>query len=85
MPAILVAARAGGMDEEQLVATDEDLGDLDRAIAAFHMEAIRFRMFTLGRLLSDPSLQVPEQAKALFDGIRHSLEEAGFQTRSITH
>ena len=28
---------------------------VDRAISAFHMEAIRFRMYTLGRLLNDPA------------------------------
>jgi hypothetical protein len=40
-------------------------------------------MFTLGRLLHG-SQAVPEEARSLYDGIRTSLEAAGFHTRSIT-
>jgi hypothetical protein len=55
---------------------------LRRAVAAFHMEAIRFRMFTVDRLLrvggDDPA------CRAAFDALRHDLEAAGFHTRSHT-
>jgi len=63
---------------------DQVLGEaeaLRRAIVAFHMEAIRFRMHSVERLLrasSDASLQPS------FDGLRHELETAGFHTRSHT-
>jgi hypothetical protein len=56
---------------------------LDRAIASFHMEAIRFRMYTLGRQLHRPDVPLPGEAQALYEAVRHSLEAAGFQTRSV--
>lgn len=63
-----------------------ELGEhLERAIASFHMEAIRSRMYSLGRRIGDPETKAPAQAHTLFDAIRVSLEAAGFHTRSITH
>lgn len=52
---------------------------LRRAVAAFHMEAIRFRMFTVDRLLK---LSGDARCLAVFDDVRHELETAGFHTRS---
>ncbi len=52
------------------------------AIGAFHMEAIRFRMFNVDRLLSRGGLPVASQAAPLFAEIRQDLEAAGFHTRS---
>jgi hypothetical protein len=52
---------------------------LRRAVAAFHMEAIRFRMYGVDRLLKTHG--TPE-ARSVFDDLRHALEEAGFHTRS---
>ncbi len=52
---------------------------LRRAVAAFHMEAIRFRMYSVERLLrtaGDP------RAQQAFEAVRHELEAAGFHTRS---
>ncbi len=52
---------------------------LRRAVAAFHMEAIRFRMHTVDRLLKrrmDPACD------KIFSDLRHELETAGFHTRS---
>jgi hypothetical protein len=46
---------------------------------AFHMEAIRFRMYGVDRLLKTHG--TPE-ARSVFDDLRHALEEAGFHTRS---
>ncbi len=57
----------------------EELEALRRAVAAFHMEAIRFRMYSVERLLkgsSDPEL------RPAFDEVRTELEAAGFHTRS---
>ena len=53
---------------------------LRRAVAAFHMEAIRFRMFSVDRLLK----QTGDDAgrRRIFDELRHELETAGFHTRS---
>jgi hypothetical protein len=53
---------------------------LERAVVAFHMEAIRFRMFSLDRALKSASL--PPAIGEAFDAVRHDLEAAGFQTRS---
>jgi hypothetical protein len=55
---------------------------LRRAVASFHMEAIRFRMHSVDRLIKatgdDP------RARQAFDELRHALETAGFHTRSHT-
>ncbi len=68
------------------VTTATDLAShLARAIDAFHMEAIRFRMYTLDRLFASGTLDVPPEAQDLLADIRHALEGAGFQTRSISH
>ncbi len=53
---------------------------LRRATAAFHMEAIRFRMHTVDRLLKAAGDDV--RCRRLFDELRVELENAGFQTRS---
>ena len=55
---------------------------LRRAVAAFHMEAIRFRMFTVDRLLKQTG--DAGAGRRLFDELRHELETAGFHTRSHT-
>ena len=57
----------------------EDADALQRAVAAFHMEAIRFRMFSVDRLLKQIG---DEGTTKLFDEVRHALEAAGFHTRS---
>jgi hypothetical protein len=58
----------------------EDVEALHRAVAAFHMEAIRFRMYSVDRALKHDG--DAGAAQALFDELRQSLEEAGFHTRS---
>jgi hypothetical protein len=55
---------------------------LQRAVKSFHLEAIRFRMFSMDRALTAGALQVPDSARAIFERIRHELEAAGFSTRS---
>jgi hypothetical protein len=62
--------------KEELVETTEALR---RAVAAFHMEAIRFRMHSVDRLLK-PTNDL--RAQAAFQDVRHELEAAGFHTRS---
>ena len=54
---------------------------LSRAIAAFHMEGIRFRIYNVDRLLhAHPS--APPRAAAILEDARKHLEAAGFHTRS---
>jgi hypothetical protein len=55
---------------------------LCRAIGAFHIEGIRFRMFNVDRLLTRGGLPVPAGAAPLFADVRRELEAAGFHTRS---
>ena len=52
---------------------------LRRAVAAFHMEAIRFRMYSVDRLLIR---QADADCSRIFGEVRHALEMAGFHTRS---
>ncbi|MGE3840107.1 MAG: hypothetical protein AB7I50_00825 [Vicinamibacterales bacterium] len=67
------------------VRTMIELGEqLDGAIAAFHMEAIRFRMYTLGRSIAQHS-DLPAEARTLYDAVSTSLEAAGFHTKSVPH
>lgn len=62
-----------------------DLGEhLERAIRAFHMEAIRFRAYTMSRLIKQHPDQVPDDIPGRMEAILHDLEAAGFQTRSVT-
>ncbi len=60
----------------------EECEALSRAIAAFHIEGIRFRMFNVDRLLNRGGLTVPEKAPGIFTDARRELEAAGFHTRS---
>ncbi len=76
--ALLAELRGGahGGPRDQFL---EEVEALRRAVAAFHMEAIRFRMFSVERLLKgspNPDLQ------RAFDQVRSELEAAGFYTRS---
>jgi hypothetical protein len=52
------------------------------AIAAFHMEGIRFRMYNVDRTMTKGSLPIPADAATMFADARRHLEAAGFQTRS---
>jgi hypothetical protein len=54
---------------------------LSRAITAFHMEGIRFRMYNVDRLLRAQA-SAPPGSSALLEQVRSHLESAGFHTRS---
>ena len=60
----------------------EECEALARAVGAFHMEAIRFRMFNVDRLLPKTGAAALPQAAALLEEVRRHLEAAGFYTRS---
>lgn len=68
-----------GASRDQLI---EEAEALRRAVAAFHMEAIRFRMYSVDRLLKHTGN--PAGTRSMFDQLRQALEEAGFHTRSHT-
>jgi len=72
----LIKALPADADTPSLIEAAEAL---QRAVAAFHMEAIRFRMHTVDRLLA--KRDVPE-CHRVFADLRHALETAGFHTRS---
>lgn len=80
----LLCALRGQPDREALAPIVELCEQLERSLQAFHLEAIRFRMFTLSRQLRRPELGVPAEALALFEALGDALEAAGFQTRSVT-
>jgi hypothetical protein len=75
----LLQQQPAGPDLAHLIELTEHL---QRAVQAFHLEAIRFRMYSLDRALTAGALQVPDSARAIFERIRHELEAAGFSTRS---
>jgi hypothetical protein len=60
----------------------EDTEALRRAVAAFHMEAIRFRMHSVDRLIQ--ATGNPSVVRQAFEEVRQALETAGFHTRSHT-
>lgn len=61
----------------------EEAEALRRAVAAFHMEAIRFRMYSVDRLLKAIGGD-DAKPRSLFEQLRAELETAGFHTRSHT-
>lgn len=75
----MLDALPAGIHREQIL---EEAQALRRAVAAFHMEAIRFRMFSVDRLLRVEGDTGP--IRQAFDELRTELEEAGFHTRSHT-
>lgn len=54
---------------------------LERAIEAFHMEAIRFRMYSLERFVHHERSVAGPEAQRAFSNLKAALEAAGFQTR----
>ena len=59
----------------------EECDALVRAINAFHMEGIRFRIYNVDRLVNHGT-SAPAGASALLEDARRHLEAAGFHTRS---
>ncbi len=55
---------------------------LASSIHAFHIEAIRFRMFNVDRTIQRGSVPLTDDARAAFADVRRHLEAAGFHTRS---
>jgi hypothetical protein len=78
LDALLAALNSlpAGSTKSELIETAEALR---RAVAAFHMEAIRFRMHSVDRLLKPLN---DSRSEGVFQEVRHELEAAGFHTRS---
>jgi hypothetical protein len=70
-----------GQDTDRIL---EEGDALRRAVAAFHMEAIRFRMHNVDRLLKQGGASYPALSRQVFEELRSALEAAGFHTRSHT-
>ena len=77
--AALLKSRGNGSAGAELV---DECEALERAIRAFHMEGIRFRMYNVDRLLSRAGAALPDEARAMLEDARRHLEAAGFHTRS---
>jgi hypothetical protein len=72
-----------GMPEQAPLARLIEEGEaLDRAIGAFHLEGIRFRIYNVDRLVTRPPVPLPGEAAAIVADVRRHLEAAGFHTRS---
>ena len=67
---------------EALAPVVDECQALARAIEAFHMEGIRFRMYNVDRQLARTDLVIPPEARYLFTDARRELEAAGSHTRS---
>lgn len=79
----LLEAQPPAVERDRLI---EECVPLARAIGAFHMEGIRFRMFNVDRTLTKAVAAFApgerEEAQRMFADARRHLEAAGFQTRS---
>ena len=67
---------------DRFTALRQECESLTSAIAAFHLEGIRFRMFNVDRILAKGQLPVPGDVLTSFNAARRELEAAGFHTRS---
>ena len=68
-------------DQKGVAALIEEAEALARAISAFHMEGIRFRIYNVDRLVHKDT-QLPADIPGIVAEVRRELEAAGFHTRS---
>jgi len=67
---------------EHLTQLKEQAEALHRAIGAFHLEGIRFRIYNVDRMVSKSPVPLPPEAASAVSDVRRHLEAAGFHTRS---
>jgi hypothetical protein len=79
---LLTLLHADTAHAHQLKPLVEEAEALNRAIGAFHLEGIRFRIYNVDRLVAHPPVPLPAEAAAIVADVRRHLEEAGFHTRS---
>jgi hypothetical protein len=79
---LLTIIRDMPAQKEQLGRLLEESEALERAIGAFHLEGIRFRIYNVDRIVQHPPVPLPAQAVEIVADVRKHLEAAGFHTRS---
>ena len=79
---LLTIVRGMPAQGQELARLLEEAEALDRAISAFHLEGIRFRIYNVDRLVQHPPVPLPVEAVAIVADVRKHLEAAGFHTRS---
>jgi len=79
---LLTIVRGMPAQQDQLAPLVAEAEALDRAISAFHLEGIRFRIYNVDRLVSHSPAPLPAEAATIVADVRHHLEAAGFHTRS---
>lgn len=79
---LITLLRADRAHTDQLEPLVKEAEALARAIAAFHLEGIRFRIYNVDRQVSHPPVPLPAEASAIVADVRLHLEAAGFHTRS---
>ena len=79
---LLTIIRGMPAQQDQLARLIEEAEALDRAISAFHLEGIRFRIYNVDRLVQHPPAPLPPEAAQIVAEVRRHLENAGFHTRS---
>jgi hypothetical protein len=67
---------------DQFARLIEEAEALGRAISAFHLEGIRFRIYNVDRIVQHPPAPLPAEALGIVADVRKHLEAAGFHTRS---
>jgi hypothetical protein len=78
----LIEVLKGMPQQDQLATLIDEAEALSRAIAAFHLEGIRFRIYNVDRRVTHPAEPLPAAAAAIVSDVRKHLEAAGFHTRS---
>ena len=68
-------------DQRSVQPLVDECDALSRAIGAFHMEGIRFRIYNVDRLVHKDTT-LPSEIGSLFAVVRKEVEAAGFHTRS---
>jgi hypothetical protein len=79
---LLTIVRGMPDQKDQLARLLEEAEALERAISAFHLEGIRFRIYNVDRLVQHLPVPLPADAAAIVADVRKHLEAAGFHTRS---
>ena len=78
----LLALLKSAPQQDQLSRLVEEAEALARAISAFHLEGIRFRIYNVDRMVTHPPVPLPPEAATILTDVRQHLEAAGFHTRS---
>jgi hypothetical protein len=79
---LLTLLRADTAHAAQLKPLIEEAEALERAVSAFHLEGIRFRMYNVDRLVAKPPVPLPAETAGIVADVHTHLQAAGFHTRS---